>query len=267
VGDFRPRTVATLAGYRAAMRTPAETTSAFDSPVKARIRRAIVGGAARLGVGLEPLDDTKMLVDDDSTRLPELVSRFEHIPGMLPVRRCVHLYLLAFGGLAGDVIEIGSWQGKATAYLAQACADTRNGLVHAIDTFLGNPGHEKNYYVNGTLANLEQNFRANIESVGLTDHVITHASTSEAAIDSVRAATQGARLLFIDGEHTYDAVSRDLALYAELVVPGGVIVLDDYSPGFAGDVKAVREHVAAHSGRYGRPFQQRNTLVLPRLHA
>ena len=47
--------------------------------------------------------------------------------------------------------------------------------------------------------------------------------------------------------------------------PGTPIVFDDYAPGFEGDVRAVREHIAAHPDRYGRPFQQKNTLVLPRI--
>ena len=36
---------------------------------------------------------------------------------------------------------------------------------------------------------------------------------------------------FIDGDHTYDAVKRDLALLEPLVTPAGVIALDDYHTG------------------------------------
>ena len=38
-------------------------------------------------------------------------------------------------------------------------------------------------------------------------------------------------IAFIDGEHTYDAVTRDLALLDQLMTPEGVIVLDDYHSG------------------------------------
>lgn len=117
------------------IRTPVETTFTFDRPAKALARRVLFGAPARSGFGLEKLDDTATFVPDDSTKLPELVARFHDIPGMIPTRRLIHVYLLALGGVAGDVIEIGSWPGKSTAYLAQACADSRNGVVHAIDTF------------------------------------------------------------------------------------------------------------------------------------
>ena len=36
---------------------------------------------------------------------------------------------------------------------------------------------------------------------------------------------------FIDGEHTYDAVKRDLSILENLMAPTGVIVLDDYHTG------------------------------------
>lgn len=38
---------------------------------------------------------------------------------------------------------------------------------------------------------------------------------------------------FIDGEHTYEAVKRDLALLDNLMTPEGVIVLDDYHTGMS----------------------------------
>lgn len=38
-------------------------------------------------------------------------------------------------------------------------------------------------------------------------------------------------LAFIDGEHSYDSVIRDLSLLEHLMTPAGVIVLDDYHTG------------------------------------
>ena len=247
------------------MRTPVETRQAFDTSRRAALRRLVVTTVARAGFALDPLDDSASFVGDDSTHIPEMLTRFAGIPGMLPLKRCLHLYLLAFGGVRGDVIEIGSWQGRATAFLAQACADTRNGRVHAIDTFQGNPGHEHHYAVDGRLDTLEENFHRNLRQAGLADRVSVYPMHSAEAAPRVHDASEGARLLFLDGEHTYAAVRQDLENYADLVLPGGVIVFDDYAPRFDGDVRAVREHLAQHGDRYGRPFQQRNTLVVPRI--
>ncbi len=38
-------------------------------------------------------------------------------------------------------------------------------------------------------------------------------------------------IAFIDGDHTYGAVKRDLSLLENMLTPGGVIVLDDYHTG------------------------------------
>lgn len=248
------------------MRTPVADTNVFDSPAKARVRKAVLGGLGRLGITLERLENSAGYVQDDSTKLPEMLAEYAAIPGMVPLNRCFHLYLMAISSSpSGDVIEIGSWQGRSTAFLARACADSDNGVVHAVDTFLGNPGTEHLYAVDGSRDSLEANFRHNIARAGLTDRVVTHATTSARAATRIRQETDRARLIFIDGEHTYDAVRADLAEYADLLMPGGLLVFDDYSPQFPGDVRAVREHVDAHPGRYARAFQQQNTLVLRRL--
>lgn len=248
------------------MRAPVADTNVFDSPVKAHLRRFVVGGLGRFGITLAKLEDSTGYVQDDSTKLPEMLAEYLSIPGMLPPHRCFHLYLMALScSVRGDIVEIGSWQGRSTAFLARACADADNGVVHAVDTFRGNPGTEHLYAVDGALDSLEANFRRNIARVGLQDRVVTHAATSAEAAPSVRERTEGVRLIFIDGEHTFDAVANDLALYADLLLPGGLLVFDDYAPHFPGDVRAVQEHVDAHPGRYGRPFQQENTLVLPRV--
>jgi predicted O-methyltransferase YrrM len=54
-------------------------------------------------------------------------------------------------------------------------------------------------------------------------------SQSGDAIEATYAALDGryVDLLFIDGDHTYDAVHEDFRCYSPLVSPDGVIVLDD----------------------------------------
>lgn len=58
---------------------------------------------------------------------------------------------------------------------------------------------------------------------------IQGASQDEAVFERVRAVLDGRTidLLYLDGDHMYDAVQRDWELYAPLVSPEGVIVLDD----------------------------------------
>lgn len=250
------------------MRAAVETSSPFDrSTAKRLIRATIAKTAQRFGYRVEKLPDLGRMMDDGSSTMPDLHAKAVGIPGMINLRRGTSMYYMALGTAAieDDIIEIGSWQGRSTVFLAQACADAGVGVVHAIDTFKGNPGHEKNYAVGADrLSKLEQNFRANIAAAGLSDRVRVHAKASADAIGDVRTTTAGARLIYIDGEHTYEAVRSDLANYADLLRPGGLLLFDDYSRGFP-VVKAVEEHIAAHPGRYARRVQDDNLLVLRRI--
>jgi predicted O-methyltransferase YrrM len=209
-------------------------------------------------VKLERLEDTSRLVPDDSTKLPEMLSRFATVPGMVPLREGLFLYSLAYAaGSRGDIVEIGSWQGRSTAFLAQACDDTDNGVVHAIDTFRGNPGKEGLYAVSS--GDIEAGFRANIERMGLAHRVVVHPKTAALARSEVKGPL---RMLFIDGEHTHEAVKSDLA-YADLLAPGGLVVFDDYAPAFPGVVGAAQEFLS--QGGFSRPFQRSGILVARRL--
>jgi hypothetical protein len=52
------------------------------------------------------------------------------------------------------------------------------------------------------------------------------------------------RILFIDGWHSYEAVTEDILLWFPHVLPGGLIVFDDYSnPEFPGVRQAVDEQL------------------------
>ncbi len=52
------------------------------------------------------------------------------------------------------------------------------------------------------------------------------------------------RILFIDGWHSYEAVTEDILLWFPHVLPGGLIVFDDYSnPEFPGVRRAVDEQM------------------------
>ncbi len=222
--------------------------------------------AKRLGLRLERLENVNGFVDDDSTKTPDILLRFGAVPGMISDRRGLLYYLLAYScSIPGDIVEIGCWQGRSTLFFAQACEDTNNGVVHAIDTFKGNPGNEKAYRVSAEdLSDLESRFRMNMLDAGLAHRVVVHAKDSAEAAGEVHSQVRQARLICIDGEHTLAAVRLDLENYTDLLAPGGLLVFDDYSPRFDGVVRAIREHLASHQYPYTRAFQDSNLLVVQR---
>jgi predicted O-methyltransferase YrrM len=187
----------------------------------------------------------RMIDDGRSTNMRDREADFVAIPGMLPPQRGTVLYTLAYAQqMPGDVVEIGSWQGRSTCYFAQACRDVNNGIVRAIDHFKGNVGKEHHYAVDrDDLSDLESNFRRNVAGAGLDGHVKLYNMKSHDAIERHRADFDRVRLLFIDGDHSYEGVTRDVELFAPLLQPGGLIVFDDYHSDGVGVVQAVREHI------------------------
>lgn len=232
------------------------------------LRRLVQRRAPRLAQELERLiylrNAPRLVIRDDAaSTLPERFRMFGAIPGMLPLDQCIRLYYLAYGnaGMGGDIVEIGSWQGRSTCFLAQACKDTGVGVVHAIDHFRGNPGKEQSYVVESPdLSDLETKCRANIKRAGLSDRVRLHAADAESVVEVVRQSATSVRLLFIDGEHTPDAVRRDIELYAPLLSPGGSIVFDDYAPKFPSYARAIQEQVLG-SGAFESAISYERTLA------
>ena len=53
--------------------------------------------------------------------------------------------------------------------------------------------------------------------------------------------------VYIDGEHSYEAIKRDLANYFPKVKVGGYLIGDDY--GWTGIAKGVQEFLAEHQGQ------------------
>jgi predicted O-methyltransferase YrrM len=243
------------------MRAPVDKTSAFVTGWRARLRSAAFEGPERVGLRLERLEDTATFVDDTSTTSPELMNAAASVPGMISHRRGMYYYWLAYAAVPGDVIELGCWQGRSTTFLAQACKDTGNGVVHVVDTFRGNPGNEAAYQV---APDLQRSFEGHMQRLGLADHIRVYPGRSQDRAAEVTAAAAGARMLVVDAEHTYDAVHAELDLYADALAIGGILAFDDYSKDFPGVAQAVNEHIQS-SGRYATPMQDRGLLVARRV--
>jgi predicted O-methyltransferase YrrM len=162
------------------------------------------------------------------------------VPGMTSTRELEALYNLAyFQDLPGNVIEIGSWLGKSTSYLAMATKAADNGIVFAIDTFKGNLSA-----INQYTGSLEKNqtilsaFKSNMKLLGLADQVVPVPGKN---VRWRPKFSKQVRLIFIDACHDYESVFEDANLWADLVKKGGYLCFHDHSPNFPGVVRATQE--------------------------
>ena len=158
-----------------------------------------------------------------------LVVRFKRIKGWVHPADGYLLFRLARDGEGkGAIVEIGSWMGLSTAWLAAGSKAAGREPVHAVDVFNGGA--------------MLQDQVEHLEAEGLFDHVRPIVSESAAA---ARAWNGGAiRLLFIDGDHRYEAVKQDFELWSPHVAIGGYVVFDDATEHYPGVVQFINEALA-----------------------
>ena len=194
------------------------------------------------------------------TSLESLSNIALSIPGMISTDSGKYLYSLCYMQEAiGDVVEIGSWQGRSASFLARAVADSENGYFFAVDHFKGNVGKEGLYFSNSDGAtDLETVFSSNMERIGLQDSVNLLSMDNGQAAEFLEG--KKVRFLFIDGDHTKSGVEKDIELFFPLLVKGGIVVFDDFSKDFPGLIEAISDLLAERT--FSRMMSYRNTLVL-----
>ena len=167
----------------------------------------------------------------------EVKRTIQRIDGWLSDSEAKYLYSLASRGPSqGAIVEIGSWKGKSTIVLASGSSARGREKVYAVDHHKGSAEHEGMGYKD---INTEGEFRKNIKTAAVENHVIPLVMTS---IDAVRNWQGPIRLLWIDGDHDYEAVKSDFLLWEPHVVPGGVIAFHDtYS--WEGPRRVVEEYI------------------------
>lgn len=226
------------------------------------LKQAALRFSEKMGYRIEkiPRAATARLSRLRITDLDELVERSSQIPGMLSREAGKFLYALCYmQSESGDVVEVGSWQGYSTSFLGQAVKDSGNGRLFAVDHFKGNPGRESFYIVKDRgLSDLKENFLRNMRDAALTDHLSLLDMPNDRAAEELSA--NRIRLLFIDGDHTREGVQKDIDLFFPLLVPGAVVIFDDFTDAFPGLVDALDELLEQRN--FERAFAFYKTLVV-----
>ena len=150
------------------------------------------------------------------------------------------------------ILDVGTWKGRSTAFLANAIKQRQqDGCVISIDTFLGSIEHvlpDGPFFTaiprRHGMPMLYEQFLTNMVTNGLTDIVIPVALPTHIAAEMLRHFRISADLVHIDAAHDYLSVQRDVHAYWDLLHLGGVLIGDDYDAAFPGVVKAADEFAA-----------------------
>jgi hypothetical protein len=146
-------------------------------------------------------------------------------------------------GLHGAVVEIGCWEGRSTATLANCCfPDT----VLAVDTWAGNicEGPQHPSVIAAAERNVFATFTSNIRAF-TKGNVEPFIMDSNQFLSRLKAPV---KFCHIDASHDYESVAKEIQAVLQLLVPGGILCGDDFMTAHKGraDLKggverAVRE--------------------------
>jgi predicted O-methyltransferase YrrM len=152
---------------------------------------------------------------------------------------------------AGAIVEIGSWHGRSTIWLAAGAAAGRGAAVTAIDPHEGT-------YLRPDGSTTEQALRANLERAGLAAHVEVVVSTSAEAAGTW---SKPVSLLWIDGDHAYESALRDFDLWEPFLLDDAVVALHDTFV-WPGPERVVRDRLV-RTGRFAS-FEYAETTTAAR---
>lgn len=162
----------------------------------------------------------------------ELQAAAEAAKGFMPPREGLALYEAAreYARL-GPIVEIGTYCGKSTIYLAAALKGTGRRVV-TVDHHHGSEENQPGWeYHDRSLVDQRTGrldtlpwFRATLAATGLEQYVIAVVGRSA---DVAALWHTPAGMLFIDGGHTDEAAQADYEGWAPYVVVGGALAIHD----------------------------------------
>jgi MMP 1-O-methyltransferase len=183
--------------------------------------------------------------------LGEFIWRSRRIPGWTRGAEAAALARASYSCPEGaTVVEIGSFLGRSTVLLAGARKLKGSGRVHCVDSFDAS-GDAFSVPVYRTLLSdlpltLRQAFDDNLRNAGLTDWVEVHEGRDE---DVAKNWTTAIDLLFMDADHSYEAVRQTYDRWSPFLKPGGVIAIHNscldrsYAPNHDGSMRLVKEFI------------------------
>ena len=185
------------------------------------------------------VDPTAIRVTWDSEDLKGVKRISDSIEGWLAQAEGELLYKFARKCSGkGVIVEIGSWKGQSTIWLARGSRAGNRIKVYSVDPHAG-------ALVNQYRSTLDD-FKRNVRDAGVSELVVPLVMTSEVA---ARQFAQSVEFIFVDGDHNYESVKRDFDLWFPKMVKGGYMAFHDTNHrtgvnfGYGGPKRVVEEYL------------------------
>lgn len=158
------------------------------------------------------------------------------------------------------IVELGSYKGKSTAYLARGAKIGHGAPVFAVDAWSEEVSAWRNRVLSRLPSATYREFLDQVTHAGVRDQVtpLRSMTTLAAEMWADMEGGQSVGLLYIDGDHHFDAVLADFRAWHPHLAEDALVVFDDYdtetNPGVLAAVKALAEcgeitNVEKHAGR------------------
>jgi len=128
----------------------------------------------------------------------------------------------------GNFVEIGSYLGASSCFIAEGLRKTGKAKLYCIDTW-------QNDAMSEGARDTFSEFLKNTQKYA--DIIIPIRETSENAIAVLQKQIKKIDILFIDADHNYEGCKRDWDLYSPFLTCGSLVIFHDY--GWAEGVKRV----------------------------
>ena len=165
----------------------------------------------------------------------KLPSHFNSVKGFLDHDEGICLYNHALSSSKkGPILEIGSYCGKSTIYLATA-AKEYNCSVYSVDHHTGSEENQVGWEYHdielfdeetGKINSFPE-FMRNLRKANLLDTVIPIVSDSSLVSRDWKIPLS---MVFIDGGHTMEAAFNDFNNWKDKIIKGGILAIHDVFP-------------------------------------
>lgn len=152
------------------------------------------------------------------------ISRALSIPGWMSEKEL--LWLASTASFSHNVVEIGSFCGRSSRAIGDHL--TPNGNLYCIDSF--KPFHCIPPVISSSEEGevIHQQFLTNMDDLLSSGKASLLRMSSLQAVMTISKKSSWIDFLFIDGDHSYPAVSMDITLWLPLMSKGAIISGHDY---------------------------------------